>query len=142
MAPRSVTLDEKYDLSADRIFVSGTQAVVRLTLMQQARDAALGKHTAGYVTGYRGSPLGGLDQQFARAGKRLSEADVLFQPALNEDLAATLYGAPSRRSCAAPGGMTASSASGTARGPAPTARATPSATPTLPAPRHGEACSP
>ncbi|WP_018699198.1 indolepyruvate ferredoxin oxidoreductase family protein [Amorphus coralli] len=89
MAPRSVTLDEKYDLSADRIFVSGTQAVVRLTLMQQARDAALGKHTAGYVTGYRGSPLGGLDQQFARAGKRLSEAGVLFQPALNEDLAAT-----------------------------------------------------
>ena len=71
MAPRSVTLDEKYDLDADRIFVSGTQAVVRLTLMQQARDAALGKSTAGYVTGYRGSPLGGLDQQFGRAGKRL-----------------------------------------------------------------------
>jgi indolepyruvate ferredoxin oxidoreductase len=89
MAPRPVTLDEKYDLATERIFVSGTQAVVRLTLMQQARDAALGKSTAGYVTGYRGSPLGGLDQQFARAGKRLQEAGILFQPGLNEDLAAT-----------------------------------------------------
>ncbi|MEW5421215.1 indolepyruvate ferredoxin oxidoreductase family protein [Amorphus sp. 3PC139-8] len=89
MTSRPVTLDQKYDLDATRIFTSGTQAVVRLTLMQQARDAALGKHTAGYVTGYRGSPLGGLDQQFARAKRRLDDAGVLFQPALNEDLAAT-----------------------------------------------------
>ncbi|MDQ0316585.1 indolepyruvate ferredoxin oxidoreductase family protein [Amorphus orientalis] len=89
MASRRVTLDEKYDLEAERIFVSGTQAIVRLTLMQQARDAASGISTAGYVTGYRGSPLGSLDQQFGRAGARLSEAGILFQPALNEDLAAT-----------------------------------------------------
>lgn len=89
MASRSVSLDEKYDLDATRIFVSGTQAVVRLTLMQQARDAAAGKSTAGYVTGYRGSPLGGLDQQFARAGRLLGDAGIVFQTALNEDLAAT-----------------------------------------------------
>ncbi len=89
-----VTLDDKYDLSVETVFLSGTQATVRLLLMQHARDAAAGKRTAGYVTGYRGSPLGGLDQQMARAGKALAAADVLFQPAINEDLAATaLWGA-------------------------------------------------
>ena len=62
--------------------------------MQAARDARIGKRTAGYVTGYRGSPLGGLDMQFWRAGKALDAANVLFQAAINEDLAATaLWGA-------------------------------------------------
>jgi indolepyruvate ferredoxin oxidoreductase len=88
--PRNaVTLDDKYDLDVDRVFVSGTQALVRLTLMQKARDRAAGLNTAGYVTGYRGSPLGGLDQQFERAVKPLTAADIKFEPGLNEDLAAT-----------------------------------------------------
>ena len=89
MGFEAVTLDDKYDLYKSRVLVTGTQAVVRLTLMQQARDRRIGKRTAGYVTGYRGSPLGGLDQQFWRAAKVLAPANILFQPAINEDLAAT-----------------------------------------------------
>jgi indolepyruvate ferredoxin oxidoreductase len=89
-----VTLGDKYDLARSRILLTGTQAVVRLALMQHARDRRMGKRTAGYVTGYRGSPLGGLDQQFERAAALLQPADILFQPAVNEDLAATaLWGA-------------------------------------------------
>ncbi|OZA78878.1 MAG: hypothetical protein B7X76_09615, partial [Azorhizobium sp. 39-67-5] len=86
---KAVSLDDKYDLGAESIFVSGTQALVRLALMQKERDRRAGLNTAGYVTGYRGSPLGGLDQQFGRAEKILKANDVLFQSGLNEDLAAT-----------------------------------------------------
>src|SRR5262245_31609501 len=64
MALNHVTLDDRYDLAKSRIFVTGYQALVRLTLMQKERDRRAGLNTAGYVTGYRGSPLGGLDQQF------------------------------------------------------------------------------
>jgi indolepyruvate ferredoxin oxidoreductase len=94
MALRPVTLDDKYDLGQNRVFATGYQALVRLTLMQKARDRRAGLNTAGYVTGYRGSPLGGLDYQFQRAGAILKPNDVLFSPAINEDLAATaLWGA-------------------------------------------------
>jgi len=94
MALKSVSLDDKYDLAQERVFVSGTQALVRLALMQKARDRRSGLDTAGYVTGYRGSPLGGLDQQFMRAEKVLKANDIRFQSGLNEDLAATaLWGA-------------------------------------------------
>lgn len=94
MGLEAVTLDDKYDLDAHRVLLSGTQAIVRLALMQQDRDRNAGKTTAGYVTGYRGSPLGGLDQQFWRAAKRLEERDIVFQPAINEDLATTaMWGA-------------------------------------------------
>ncbi len=85
----AVSLGDKYDLGKSRILLTGTQAVIRLVLMQQARDRRMGKHTAGYVTGYRGSPLGSLDQQFARAANVLAPTDIVFQPAVNEDLAAT-----------------------------------------------------
>ena len=85
----AVTLDDKYDLGKKRVFISGTQAIVRLLLAQKARDKAAGLNTAGFVTGYRGSPLGGLDQQFLRAGKLFERNDIVFQPGLNEDLAAT-----------------------------------------------------
>ncbi|MFN0264706.1 indolepyruvate ferredoxin oxidoreductase family protein [Tepidamorphus sp. 3E244] len=94
MGKHDVSLGDKYDLGKDRIFVSGTQALVRLVLMQKELDRRKGLNTAGYVTGYRGSPLGGLDQQFSRARNVLAPADILFQPGLNEDLAATaLWGA-------------------------------------------------
>jgi indolepyruvate ferredoxin oxidoreductase len=89
MALRPVALDDKYDLDTDRVFISGTQAVVRLALMQKARDMRAGLATAGFVTGYRGSPLGGLDQQFWRAGKVLEPQNIVFQSGLNEDMAAT-----------------------------------------------------
>ena len=85
----AVSLEDKYDLDKRRVLLTGTQAIVRLALMQKARDEAQGLNTAGYVTGYRGSPLGGLDQQFMRAAKVLEPRNILFQPAVNEDLAAT-----------------------------------------------------
>src|SRR5579863_10167296 len=89
MTLRQVRLDDKYDLAQARVFVTGYQALVRLCLMQKERDRRAGLNTAGYVTGYRGSPLGGLDQQFARAQAQLRAADVLFQTGINEELAAT-----------------------------------------------------
>src|SRR5438067_1488135 len=89
MTLNRVTLDDKYDLSKSRIFVTGFQALVRLCLMQKERDRRAGLHTAGYVTGYRGSPLGTLDQQFIRARAHLDRHDVRFQAGINEDLAAT-----------------------------------------------------
>ncbi|WP_296872959.1 indolepyruvate ferredoxin oxidoreductase family protein [Tibeticola sp.] len=78
-------------LWADRgvVFLSGTQALVRLLRMQRARDAAAGLNTRGFVSGYRGSPLGGLDQALWKAGARLTEAGVHFVPGINEELAAT-----------------------------------------------------
>src|ERR1700742_2810533 len=89
MSLNHVTLDDKYDLTKSRVFVTGYQALVRLTLMQHERDKRAGLNTAGYVTGYRGSPLGGLDYQFQRAATHLAPRNVLFQTAINEDLAAT-----------------------------------------------------
>jgi indolepyruvate ferredoxin oxidoreductase len=89
MALNHVTLDDKYDLGKSRIFVTGFQAIVRLCLMQKELDRRAGLNTAGYVTGYRGSPLGTLDLQFMRAQRVLDKYDVRFQPGLNEDIAAT-----------------------------------------------------
>ncbi|MGE0858394.1 MAG: indolepyruvate ferredoxin oxidoreductase family protein [Gammaproteobacteria bacterium] len=84
-----VGLDDKYTRDAGRIYLNGTQALVRLLLEQRARDRARGWRTAGYVSGYRGSPLGNLDQQLWQAAPFLARADIHFQPGLNEDLAAT-----------------------------------------------------
>src|SRR5688500_13809870 len=89
MALRPVSLDDKFDLTQERVFVTGYQALIRLCLMQRERDRRAGLNTAGYVSGYRGSPLGGLDQQFARAAKFLDAAQVKFQAGINEELAAT-----------------------------------------------------
>ncbi len=95
-APRlkPVHLDDKYDLDKDQIFITGTQAVVRLTLMQKERDRRAGLNTGGYVSGYRGSPIGGLDLAMWKEQARLTANDIYFQPGLNEDIAATaLWGA-------------------------------------------------
>ncbi len=89
MSLQSVSLKDRYDLSKQTVLLSGTQALVRLPMMQKARDKAAGHNTAGYITGYRGSPLGAVDLQMARAGKELAAAEVTFNPGLNEDLAAT-----------------------------------------------------
>ena len=89
MKLRTITLDDKYALDDGRVFLTGTQAIVRLTLMQRRRDQAAGLNTAGYVTGYRGSPLGGIDREFGRARRFLDTHHVKFHPAVNEDLAAT-----------------------------------------------------
>jgi Indolepyruvate ferredoxin oxidoreductase, alpha and beta subunits len=84
------TLEHKYTRRDGRIYLSGVQALVRLPLMQQLRDAAAGLDTAGFISGYRGSPLGGFDLELWRARKHLEAAKVRFQPGLNEDLGATM----------------------------------------------------
>jgi indolepyruvate ferredoxin oxidoreductase len=86
---RAVTLDDKYALERGRVFLTGVQALVRLPILQRQRDLAAGLNTAGFVSGYRGSPLGGLDQALFRAKKFLDQHHVVFQPGVNEDLAAT-----------------------------------------------------
>jgi len=84
-----VSLDDKYTLEKGRVFLTGTQALIRLLLLQRERDQRAGLNTAGFVSGYRGSPLGGLDQALWRAQKHLESHHVKFQPGVNEDLAAT-----------------------------------------------------
>src|SRR5690554_1714204 len=85
----TVTLDDKYTLEKGRAYMSGTQALVRLPMLQKARDRRAGLNTAGFISGYRGSPLGALDQALWKAKTHLADNDVVFQPGLNEDLAAT-----------------------------------------------------
>src|ERR1700760_4164951 len=85
----TISLDDKYTLEKGRVYISGTQALVRLPMLQKARDRKAGLNTAGFVSGYRGSPLGALDQSLWKAKKHLQANDVVFQPGVNEDLAAT-----------------------------------------------------
>ena len=84
-----VDLDDKYTRPRGRVFLTGIQALVRLALTQRQRDLAAGHDTAGYISGYRGSPLGGLDLQIDRAKTHLDRHHVVFQPGVNEDIAAT-----------------------------------------------------
>ena len=94
MSKQEITLNDRYDLEKSPVLLNGTQALVRLVLMQRERDKAAGLDTAGLVTGYRGSPLGAVDMQMERATSHLTAAQVNFQPGLNEDLAATaIWGA-------------------------------------------------
>jgi len=88
-ALESVTLDDKYALETGRAFMSGVQALVRLPMLQRQRDARVGLNTAGFVSGYRGSPLGGYDQALWQAKKHLAHQHIVFQPGVNEELAAT-----------------------------------------------------
>lgn len=87
---RDYTLEHKYTRTDGRIYLSGVQALVRLPLMQQQRDTAAGLNTGGFVSGYRGSPLGGFDLELWRARRHLDAAKVKFVPGLNEDLGATM----------------------------------------------------
>jgi len=86
---RDVELSDRYDLTKSSVLLSGTQALVRATLMQCARDKAEGLNTAAYVSGYRGSPLGAVDAAFQSMTKLLEPANIKFQAGLNEDIAAT-----------------------------------------------------
>jgi indolepyruvate ferredoxin oxidoreductase len=89
MTLAAVTLDDKYALKSGRIYLTGTQALVRLPMMQRQRDKAAGLDTAGYISGYRGSPLGGIDQAMGSARRFLERNQIRFHPGVNEDLAAT-----------------------------------------------------
>ena len=85
----SVSLDDKYRLERGRVYLTGMQALARLPMLQHALDRQAGLHTAGYISGYRGSPLGGLDTALHAAEPFLKQRDISFQPGLNEDIAAT-----------------------------------------------------
>jgi indolepyruvate ferredoxin oxidoreductase len=89
MTLSSVALDDKYTLQSGRVYITGTQALVRLPIMQHLRDRAAGITSGCYISGYRGSPLGGFDQQLWAADKHLKAHNIVFQPGVNEDLAAT-----------------------------------------------------
>ena len=89
MALAQVSLDDRYALERGRVLMTGIQALVRLPMLQRQRDRAAGLNTAGFISGYRGSPLGGLDQALWRARKFLEKHQIVFEPGLNEDLAAT-----------------------------------------------------
>ena len=85
----TVTLDDRYTLDKGRAFMSGVQALVKLPMLQRLRDQNRGKNTAGFISGYRGSPLGGYDQALWKAAKYLKAQNIVFQPGVNEELAAT-----------------------------------------------------
>lgn len=89
MQNTNVSLDDKYELEAGQVFITGTQALVRIPIMQRQRDAAAGLKTGGFISGYRGSPLGLYDQSLWKAKPFLKNNDIHFQPGVNEDLAAT-----------------------------------------------------
>ena len=135
-----VTLDDKWTLDRGRAYMSGTQALIRLTMLQRQRDQLAGLNTAGFITGYRGSPLGGVDQTAVRAKKHLERHHVRFQPGVNEDLAATACGARSRSTCTKARSTTASLRCGTAKAPASIAAATCSSMRMRRAPASTAAC--
>ena len=89
MRHAEITLDDKFMLEDGRVFITGVQALIRVLLDRKRLDLREGLKTAGFLSGYRGSPLGGLDQQAHRAGKFLAASDIVFKEGLNEDLAAT-----------------------------------------------------
>ena len=84
-----VSLADKYERGSGEVFLTGIQALVRLLLEQSRRDRRAGLKTSGFVSGYRGSPIGGLDLQLWRAAQLLDKAGITFTPGINEDLAAT-----------------------------------------------------
>ena len=85
----SVSLDDKYDVEGSQVFITGVQALVRLPLFRREIDAKNGLNTAGFISGYRGSPLGTYDKQLWHERKRLADHHIIFQPGVNEELAAT-----------------------------------------------------
>jgi indolepyruvate ferredoxin oxidoreductase len=99
----TVTLDDKYSLDVGRAFMSGVQALVKLPMLQRQRDALQGKNTAGFISGYRGSPLGTYDQALWKAKPYLQAQNIVFQPGVNEELAATALWGTQQLGFAPPG---------------------------------------
>jgi indolepyruvate ferredoxin oxidoreductase len=102
-ALETVTLDDKYSLDVGRAFMSGVQALVKLPMLQRQRDALQGKNTAGFISGYRGSPLGSYDQSLWKAKDHLKAQNIVFQPGVNEELAATALWGTQQLGFAPPG---------------------------------------
>jgi len=89
MKLKDVSLNDKYTKESGKLYMTGNQALVRLPLLQKQRDIACGLNTAGYITGYRGSPIGTYDLELSRSKTMLAESNIVFQPGVNEDLAVT-----------------------------------------------------
>ncbi len=89
MATDTISLKDRYRIDAERVLITGSQALVRLPIMQRELDRLSGLNTAGYISGYRGSPLGAYDDALWKASKELGESGVIFHPGVNEDLALT-----------------------------------------------------
>ena len=102
-ALETVTLDDKYSLDYGQAFMSGVQALVKLPMLQRVRDQRAGKNTAGFISGYRGSPLGTYDQSLVKAEKYLKAHHIVFQPGVNEELAATALWGTQQLGFAPPG---------------------------------------
>ncbi|MFN4350594.1 MAG: indolepyruvate ferredoxin oxidoreductase family protein [Hylemonella sp.] len=102
-ALETVTLDDKYTLDHGRAFMSGVQALVKLPMLQRLRDQQAGKNTAGFISGYRGSPLGSYDQALWKAAPHLKAQNIVFQPGVNEELAATALWGTQQLGFAPPG---------------------------------------
>ena len=139
---RDYTLEHKYTRTEGRIYLSGVQALVRLPLMQQMRDRAAGLNTAGFISGYRGSPLGGFDLELWKAKKHLEGVEHRVPRRASTRISARRWsGARSRRTCFPARSTTACSRCGTARARAWIVAATCSSTATRPARRSTAACS-
>jgi TPP-dependent indolepyruvate ferredoxin oxidoreductase alpha subunit len=121
------------------VYLTGYQALVRLPMIQRERDRAAGLNTAGFVSGYRGSPLGGLDQP-VEGREHLAEHDIVFQPGINEDLAATAVWGSQQVALSPKARVQGVFAMWYGKGPGSTAAATCSATPTPPAAAGLAAC--
>ncbi|MFZ2737291.1 MAG: indolepyruvate ferredoxin oxidoreductase family protein [Burkholderiaceae bacterium] len=102
-ALENVRIDDKYTLQQGYAFMSGVQALVKLPMLQRLRDQAQGKNTAGFISGYRGSPLGGYDQALWQAAQHLKAQNIVFQPGVNEELAATALWGTQQLGFAPPG---------------------------------------
>ena len=89
MSLAEIRLDDKYRLATGHLYLTGTQALTRLPMLQHQRDQARGLNTGGFISGYRGSPLGGLDKSLWEARNYLKQHAIHFQPGVNEELAAT-----------------------------------------------------
>ena len=89
MSMAQATLDDKYTAESGRVYLTGTQALVRLPMLQKQRDKISGLKTGCFISGYRGSPLGAYDMALWQARTFLANNDIKFQPGVNEDLAAT-----------------------------------------------------
>ena len=136
----TTTLDSRYTQTTGRVFLNGTQALVRLMLNQARNDAAAGLSTGGMASGYRGSPLATLDQELWRANRHLDAHAIEFIPAVNEEMAATIMPAPSRRKANPRQLLMVCFRSGTAKGPVLTGRSMPSSTAMRTAARPMAAC--
>src|SRR5450830_708382 len=138
---QDISLNDKWTLERGRAFMTGTQALVRLPMMQHERDVQAGLNTAGYISGYRGSPVTSIDMTAMKAKKHLDAHNVHFQPGLNEDLAATAVWGTQQTNLFKDAKYDGVFAMWYGKGPASTAAATSLNTRTTRAPRNSAASS-